>query len=77
MAVPYITLAHRDRSYRPVWGRIDARRLREILNRRLCQVCGTPLTDQVVVFLRPAVVALAVYGIWHRGFPEPTELGWI
>src|SRR5690606_41859046 len=25
----------------------------------------------------PAVVALAVYGIWHRGFPEPTELGWI
>lgn len=60
MTVPYITLAHRDRSYRPVWGRIDARRLHKILNRRLCQVCGAPLTDQVVVFLRPDDYALGV-----------------
>ncbi|TDC97822.1 hypothetical protein [Actinomadura sp. 7K507] len=25
----------------------------------------------------PAAVALAVWGIWHRGFPQPTDLGWL
>ncbi|TDE33671.1 hypothetical protein [Actinomadura sp. 6K520] len=25
----------------------------------------------------PAFVALTAYGVWQRGFPQPTELGWL
>ncbi|TDB98008.1 hypothetical protein [Actinomadura sp. 7K534] len=25
----------------------------------------------------PAFVALTAWGVWHRGFPQPTELGWL
>ncbi|RKS73527.1 hypothetical protein BZB76_4220 [Actinomadura pelletieri DSM 43383] len=25
----------------------------------------------------PAIVMLTGYGIWHHGFPQPTELGWV
>ncbi|MEU8797741.1 hypothetical protein [Spirillospora sp. NPDC048819] len=25
----------------------------------------------------PALIALTAYGIWHRGFPQPTDLGWL
>ncbi|MFG2091506.1 hypothetical protein [Spirillospora sp. NPDC048824] len=25
----------------------------------------------------PALIALAAYGIWRRGFPQPTDLGWL
>jgi len=53
MVVPFVTLAHRDRS-RPVWGKLDPTRLREVLQHRLCQICGQPLTDPVVLYLRPA-----------------------
>ncbi|MFR9769315.1 hypothetical protein [Nocardia sp. SC052] len=53
LVVPHITLAHRDRT-RPVWGKLDHRRLREALSRRLCQVCGQPLDDRVVLYIRPA-----------------------
>src|SRR5690606_28765449 len=53
MVVPFVTLAHRDRS-RPVWGKLDPTRLREVLQHKLCQICGEPLTDPVVLYLRPA-----------------------
>lgn len=53
MVVPYITVAHRDRS-RPVWGQIDPARLLTALVDRLCQICGQPLEDPVVLHLRPA-----------------------
>lgn len=54
MAVPYITLAHRDRSDRPAWGNVDLIRLREVLDRALCQICGTPLGEQVILFILPS-----------------------
>ncbi|MGP4028400.1 hypothetical protein [Actinomadura sp. 3N407] len=25
----------------------------------------------------PALIVLTAYGIWHQGFPQPTELGWL
>jgi hypothetical protein len=25
----------------------------------------------------PALITLAGYGIWHRGFPQPSDLGWV
>ncbi|WP_181722923.1 cell envelope biogenesis protein OmpA [Nocardia gipuzkoensis] len=53
LVVPHITLAHRDRT-RPVWGKLDQRRLRDTLWRRLCQICGQPLHDRVVLYIRPA-----------------------
>ncbi|MGY2116665.1 hypothetical protein ACW9HR_22395 [Nocardia gipuzkoensis] len=53
MVVPYITLAHRDRS-RPVWGNVDPLRLHEVLYHKLCQICGTPLGEEVIVFIRPS-----------------------
>ncbi|MEU2258451.1 hypothetical protein ABZ540_35395 [Nocardia xishanensis] len=53
MVVPFITLAHRDRT-RPVWGKLDPACLRETLHRKLCQICGDPLTDRVVLYIRPA-----------------------
>ncbi|WP_157120571.1 hypothetical protein [Nocardia fusca] len=53
MAVPYITVAHRDRS-RPVWGQLDPARLLTALVDRLCQICGQPLEDPAVLHLRPA-----------------------
>ncbi|MFI0356323.1 hypothetical protein [Actinomadura sp. 9N407] len=31
----------------------------------------------LAIAFAPALLALIVYGIWHQGFPEPTELGWI
>ncbi|MFI9410127.1 hypothetical protein [Nocardia gamkensis] len=53
LVVPHITLAHRDRT-RPVWGKLDQHRLRETLSRKLCQICGQPLEDRVVLYIRPA-----------------------
>ncbi|MGO4612969.1 hypothetical protein AB4305_03325 [Nocardia sp. 2YAB30] len=52
MVVPHITLTHRNRT-RPVWGKIDPARLRETFVRKLCQICGDPLGERVVVYLRP------------------------
>ncbi|WP_344594121.1 hypothetical protein [Actinomadura vinacea] len=31
----------------------------------------------LTVAFAPALLMLIIYGIWHRGFPEPTDLGWI
>ena len=31
----------------------------------------------LLIGFAPALAALVIYGIWHRGFPEPTELGWV
>ncbi len=53
MVVPIITLAHRDRA-RPVWGKLDLDRQQHALRHRLCQICGEPLTDPVVLYIRPA-----------------------
>ncbi|MFE9322635.1 hypothetical protein ACFYOW_16825 [Nocardia sp. NPDC006982] len=60
LVVPYITLAHRDRSH-PVWGALDPVRRLHALTRKLCQVCGQPLQiygepfgDRVVLYLRPS-----------------------
>ncbi|MET8779085.1 hypothetical protein ABZV58_29125 [Nocardia sp. NPDC004654] len=53
MVVPFVTLAHRDRT-RPVWGKLDPTRLRDTLYRKLCQICGDPLTDRVVLYIRPS-----------------------
>ncbi|MBF6341300.1 hypothetical protein IU450_36275 [Nocardia abscessus] len=53
LVVPHITLAHRDRT-RPVWGKIDQRRLSDTVSRKLCQICGQPLADRVVLYIRPA-----------------------
>ncbi|WP_170112193.1 hypothetical protein [Nocardia fluminea] len=53
LVVPYITLAHRDRT-RPIWGRIDARRLGEVLDNKRCQVCGEPLDATLVLMIRPS-----------------------
>ncbi|MFD4407722.1 hypothetical protein ACFWPH_33655 [Nocardia sp. NPDC058499] len=67
MVVPFVTLAHRDRS-RPVWGQLDATRLRAALVERLCQICGDPLDDPVVVYVRPAdfLRGIAVEPATHR-----------
>ncbi|MEU4711691.1 hypothetical protein AB0G00_35250 [Nocardia salmonicida] len=53
LVVPYITLAHRDRT-RPIWGRIDAQRLGEVLDNKRCQVCGEPLDATLVLMIRPS-----------------------
>ncbi|WP_328715328.1 hypothetical protein [Nocardia salmonicida] len=55
LVVPYITLAHRDRT-RPIWGRIDAQRLGEVLHNKRCQVCGEPLDATLVLMIRPDYV---------------------
>ncbi|MFF3228874.1 hypothetical protein ACFYV7_39200 [Nocardia suismassiliense] len=52
MVVPYVTLSHRDRT-RPVWGKMHAPATRRVWRHKLCQICGQPLTDWVVVYLRP------------------------
>ncbi|MBE1536334.1 hypothetical protein H4W34_006167 [Actinomadura algeriensis] len=31
----------------------------------------------LIIAFAPAALALTAYGIWHHGFPQPTELGWI
>lgn len=31
----------------------------------------------LIVAFAPALLLIAAHGIWHGGFPEPTELGWI
>ncbi|WP_395107157.1 hypothetical protein [Actinomadura sp. SCN-SB] len=31
----------------------------------------------LLIAFAPALLMLITYGIWHGGFPEPTELGWI
>ncbi|MEV0027831.1 hypothetical protein [Nocardia sp. NPDC050793] len=71
MVVPFVTLAHRDRS-RPVWGKLDHTRLQKILWHKLCQICGDPLTERVVLYIRPSD--------YLRGLtPEPgmhPECGW-
>ena len=40
---------------------------------------GAPRRDRRVVLLGCATVAvaLAVYGVWQGGFPQPSELGWL
>lgn len=53
LVVPYITLAHRDRT-RPVWGNIDPHRLGEVLHHKKCQVCGERLYDTLVLMIRPS-----------------------
>ncbi|MEV5835577.1 hypothetical protein [Nocardia sp. NPDC052112] len=60
LVVPFITLAHRDRS-QPVWGALDPVRRLHAFIRKLCQVCGEPLQvygepfgDRVVLYLRPS-----------------------
>ncbi len=53
LVVPYITLAHRDRT-RPVWGNIDPHRLAEVLHHKRCQVCGEGLDDTLVLMIRPS-----------------------
>ncbi|APE37104.1 hypothetical protein BOX37_27825 [Nocardia mangyaensis] len=53
LVVPYITLAHRDRT-RPIWGRIDAQRRGEVLHNKRCQVCGEPLDATLVLMIRPS-----------------------
>ncbi|WP_157978694.1 MULTISPECIES: hypothetical protein [Nocardia] len=51
LVVPYITLSHRDPA-RPVWGMLDPVRAHWVLWGKRCQICGQPLTDRVVVFIR-------------------------
>ncbi|MFI6041906.1 hypothetical protein ACIA8C_09745 [Nocardia sp. NPDC051321] len=53
LVVPYITLTHRDRT-RPVWGKVHAPTQRRVWRQKLCQICGHPLLDWVVVYLRPS-----------------------
>ncbi|MFF0532842.1 hypothetical protein ACFYT3_31265 [Nocardia amikacinitolerans] len=53
MVVPFLTLAHRDRSG-PVWGKLDPARLQSTLLHKLCQICGDPLGERVVVYIRPS-----------------------
>ncbi|WP_433521550.1 hypothetical protein ACQPZ2_30135 [Nocardia pseudovaccinii] len=60
LVVPFITLAHRDRS-QPIWGALDPVRRLHAFTRKLCQVCGDPLQiygepfgDRVVLYLRPS-----------------------
>lgn len=67
MVVPYVTVAHRDRS-RPVWGQLDRTRLLTALVDRLCQICGDPLEDPAVLYLRPAdyLRGIAVEPATHR-----------
>ncbi|WP_416566137.1 hypothetical protein [Nocardia testacea] len=67
MVVPYVTVAHCDRS-RPVWGQLDRARLLTALLDRLCQICGGPLEDPVVLYLRPAdyLRGIAVEPATHR-----------
>lgn len=31
----------------------------------------------LIIAFAPAALALTAYGVWHTGFPQPTELGWI
>ncbi|XVQ15667.1 hypothetical protein ACQP1W_25025 [Spirillospora sp. CA-255316] len=31
----------------------------------------------LLIAFAPALLMLVIYGIWHRGFPEPTDLGWV
>lgn len=51
LVVPFITLSHRDPA-RPVWGMLDPARAHHVLWGKCCQICGQPLTDRVVVFIR-------------------------
>lgn len=51
LVIPYITVTHRDRT-RPVWGRIDADRVQQVLHDRLCQICGQHLAGPAVVMIR-------------------------
>ncbi|WP_433664750.1 hypothetical protein ACQPW1_22930 [Nocardia sp. CA-128927] len=53
LVVPYITLTHHDRT-RPVWGKVHAPAQRRVWRQKLCQICGQPLIDWVVVYLRPS-----------------------
>ncbi|MFI9504194.1 hypothetical protein [Nocardia sp. NPDC052566] len=60
MVVPFITLAHRDRTH-TVWGALDPVRHLDIFTHRLCQICGEslavngePFGDRVVLYLRPS-----------------------
>ncbi|WP_051407383.1 hypothetical protein [Nocardia sp. CNY236] len=51
LVVPYITVSHRDPA-RPVWGMLDPVRAHQVLWGKRCQICGQPLTDPFVVFIR-------------------------
>ncbi|MEV0766138.1 hypothetical protein [Nocardia sp. NPDC050435] len=52
MVVPFVTLAHTDRT-RPIWGKLDPARVQKAFKDRLCQICGDPLGDPFVVYIRP------------------------
>ncbi|RDI45308.1 hypothetical protein [Nocardia mexicana] len=63
LTIPFVTLCHRG-GRMPVWGALDPADLQLVLSFSLCQVCGHPFGDRVVVLLRPAD--------WLRGIgPEP------
>ncbi len=51
LVIPYITVTHRDRT-RPVWGQVDAARMRHVLHERRCQICGQRLDEVAVVMIR-------------------------
>ncbi|WP_109529293.1 MULTISPECIES: cell envelope biogenesis protein OmpA [Nocardia] len=51
LVVPYVTLTHRDPA-RPVWGMLHHHRQRHTLWAKLCQICGQPLHERVVLYLR-------------------------
>jgi hypothetical protein len=50
LAVPYISVEHRD-GY--ALGAVHGSRVDECLKRLLCQSCGEPLSDPLVLFVRP------------------------
>ncbi|WP_194817999.1 cell envelope biogenesis protein OmpA [Nocardia sp. XZ_19_385] len=52
MVVPFITLAHTDRT-RPIWGKLDPARVQPAFEDKLCQICGERLSDPFVVYIRP------------------------
>ncbi len=37
---------------------------------------GRPVADLVLLSFATTVLVLGFYGCWHRGFPEPSSVGW-
>lgn len=52
LIIPYITLCHRGRRH-PIWGEADPHRMAHALQHKLCQICGQPHEERIVVFIRP------------------------
>ncbi|WP_280335040.1 hypothetical protein [Nocardia wallacei] len=53
LTIPFVTLCHRG-GRMPVWGALDPENLHAVRLFALCQVCGEPFADRVVVMVRPA-----------------------